>query len=70
MAQPATRSASCPQCKRRRRRLRAHSPLLNTLCMPVTRWAFTLLTVAALYASLTTPALVAGAIAYTAWRYR
>lgn len=69
MTQHATRRAPCPQCKRRRQRLRAHSPLLNTLCLPVTRWAFTLLTIAALYASLTTPALVAGAIAALAWRY-
>jgi hypothetical protein len=70
MAQTATRRAPCTQCRRRRQRLRAHTPLLNTLCMPVTRWGFTLLTVAALYSSLTTPALVAGAIAFTAWRYR
>lgn len=70
MAQPATRRAPCTQCQRRRRRLRAHSPLLNTLCLPITRYAFTLLTIAALYASLTTPALIAGAIAFTAWRYR
>jgi hypothetical protein len=60
----------CPQCQRRRKRLRAHSPLLNTLCLPVTRWAFTLLTLAALYTGLTAPALVTGAIAYAAWRYR
>lgn len=60
---------TCTQCQRRRQRLRAHSPLLNTLCLPVTRWAFTLLALAALYASLTTPALVAGAIAALAWRY-
>lgn len=60
----------CTQCQRRRRRLRAHSPLLNTLTLPVTRWGFTLLAVAALYTGLTTQALVAGAIAFTAWRYR
>lgn len=70
MAPPATRQAACTQCRRRRRRLRAHSPLLNTLCLPVTRWAFTALTVAALYTGLTTPALFAGALAFTAWRYR
>jgi hypothetical protein len=60
----------CAQCQRRRRRLRTHSPLLNTLCLPVTRWAFTLLTIAALHTGLTTPALIAGALAYAAWRYR
>lgn len=70
MAQPATRRAPCTQCQRRRQRLRAHSPLLNTLCMPVTRWGFTLLAVVAVAAELTTPALIAGALAYAAWRYR
>lgn len=60
---------TCPQCRRRRQRLRAHSPLLNTLCLPVTRWAFTLLAIAALYTGLAIPALVTGAIAYAAWRY-
>lgn len=60
---------TCPQCRRRRKRLRAHSPLLNTLCLPITRWGFTLLAVTALYASLTIPALVAGGIAALAWRY-
>jgi H+/Cl- antiporter ClcA len=69
MTQPATRRAPCPQCRRRRQRLRAHSPLLNTLTMPIARWAFTLLAVAALYAGLTAPALVTGAIAALAWRY-
>ena len=69
MTQPATRRAPCPQCQRRRKRLRAHSPLLNTLCLPVTRWAFTLLALAALYTGLTAPALAAGAIAALAWRY-
>lgn len=69
MTQPATRRTPCTQCRRRRQRLRAHSPLLNTLCLPITRWAFTLLTVVALYASLTGPALVAGGIAALAWRY-
>ena len=70
MAQPAAHRAPCTQCRRRRRRLRAHSPLLNTLCLPVTRWAFTALTVAALAADLVTPTLIAGALAFTAWRYR
>jgi uncharacterized membrane protein YbhN (UPF0104 family) len=70
MAQPATRQAACTQCRRRRQRLRARSPLLNTLCMPISRWAFTALTVIAVAANLTTPALIAGAIAFTAWRYR
>jgi hypothetical protein len=60
----------CSQCRRRRQRLRARSPLANTLCAPVSRWAFTLLAVAALYADLTAPALVAGTIAALAWRYR
>ena len=69
MTQPATRRAPCPQCRRRRQRLRAHSPLLNTLCLPITRWAFTLLTLTALYTGLTTPALAAGGIAALAWRY-
>lgn len=59
----------CAQCQRRRRRLRAHSPLLNTLTTPITRWAFTLLAVAALTAGLALPALVAGGIAALAWRY-
>lgn len=70
MAQPATRRAPCIQCKRRRQRLRVHSPLLNTLCMPVTRWGFTALAIGALAANLTTPALIAGGLAFTAWRYR
>jgi hypothetical protein len=61
---------TCPQCQRRRQRLRAHSPLLNTLCLPVARWAFTLLAVAGFYANLVVPALIAGAIAFAAWRYR
>lgn len=65
-----TRHATCPQCRRRRQRLRAHSPLLNTLCLPITRWGFTLLAIVALYTGLTAPALVAGALAYAAWRYR
>jgi hypothetical protein len=38
--------------------------------MPVTRWGFTALTVVALAANLTAPALIAGALAYAAWRYR
>jgi hypothetical protein len=65
-----TRRPPCPQCKRRRQRLRAHSPLLNTLCLPVARWGFTLLAFAAFAADLATPALVASAFAATAWRYR
>lgn len=69
MSGNTTRSAPCPQCRRRRQRLRAHSPLLNTLTMPITRWAFTLLALAALYTGLTEPALVAGGIAALAWRY-
>ncbi|MBE4796147.1 hypothetical protein [Streptomyces caniscabiei] len=60
----------CPTCKRRRQRLRARSPLANTLCAPISRWGFTLLTIAALYAELTTPALIAGGFAALAWRYR
>lgn len=70
MAQPATRRAPCAQCRRRRQRLRAHSPLLNTLCLPVTRWAFTALTVVAVTADLAIPALIAGGLAFAAWRYR
>lgn len=70
MAQSATRRAPCTQCRRRRQRLRAHSPLLNTLCLPVTRWSFTALTVIAVAADLAIPALVVGALAFTAWRYR
>ncbi len=70
MAQPATRRAPCTQCQRRRQRLRAHSPLLNTLCLPVTRWAFTALAIGALAADLASPALIAGAFAAAAWRYR
>jgi hypothetical protein len=60
----------CPQCRRRRQRLRARSPLANTLCAPVSRWGFTLLALAALYAGLTAPALAAGTVAAIAWRYR
>jgi hypothetical protein len=66
----ATRRTPCPQCRRRRQRLRARSPLANTLCAPISRWGFTLLAVAALYAGLTAPALAAGGIAALAWRYR
>lgn len=68
MATPARRPP-CPQCRRRRQRLRAHSPLLNTFCMPISRYGFTLLAIGALYASLTIPALIAGALAALAWRY-
>lgn len=64
-----TRRQPCPTCKRRRQRLRAHSPLLNTLCSPVSRWGFTLLTIGALYAGITAAAVVAGLFATTAWRY-
>jgi hypothetical protein len=66
----ATRRTPCPQCRRHSQRLRARSPLANTLCAPVSRWAFTLLAVAALYAGLTAPALTAGTVATIAWRYR
>lgn len=62
--------APCPQCRRRRQRLRARSPLANTFCAPVSRWGFTLLAVAALYAELTAPAFIAGGLAAIAWRYR
>lgn len=65
----ATRHAPCPACKRRRQRLRARSPLLNTLCLPVSRWGFTLAALAALYAGLTGAALLAGALAVVAWRH-
>jgi hypothetical protein len=68
MAQPARRPP-CPQCKRRRQRLRAHSPFLNTFCMPISRWGFTLCAIGALYAGLTIPTLLAGALAGLAWRY-
>jgi hypothetical protein len=66
----ATRQSPCPQCRRRRQRLRARSPLANTLCAPVSRWGFTLLAVAAFCADLATPALVAAGFAAIAWRYR
>ncbi len=64
------RRPPCPQCKRRRQRLRAHSPLLNTLCLPVARWGFAALAVGAVYAEMTIPALIAGVLAVSAWRYR
>lgn len=64
-----TRRPPCPTCKRRRQRLRAHSPILNTLCAPVSRWGFTLCTIGALYAGLTIPTLIAAALATAAWRY-
>lgn len=66
----ATATRPCSQCRRRRQRLRARSPLANTLCAPVSRWGFTLLAVAAFYAELTAPALVAAGFAAIAWRYR
>jgi hypothetical protein len=59
----------CLASKRRRQRLRARSPLLNTLCLPVSRWGFTLAALAALYAGLTVPALFAGTLAVVAWRH-
>ncbi len=69
MAHTQTRRQPCPACKRRRQRLRARSPLLNTLCLPVARWGFTLLAAGALYAELVAPALLAGALATIAWRH-
>jgi len=69
MARTTTHRAPCPTCKRRRQRLRAKSPLLNTLCLPVTRWGFTLAAIAALYADLALAALFAGALAVIAWRH-
>ena len=59
----------CRACKRRRQRLRAHSPLLNTLCLPIPRWGFTLCAITALYAGLLYPALIAAGIATIAWRH-
>ncbi|MEU3527539.1 hypothetical protein AB0E62_27335 [Streptomyces sp. NPDC038707] len=64
------RRKPCPQCRRRRQRLRARSPLADTLCSPVARWGFTLCTIAGLYAQLTVPTLIAAGLAATAWRYR
>lgn len=64
-----THRTPCPACKRRRQRLRARSPLLNTLCLPVSRWGFTLCAIAALYAGLTAPALIAAGLATIAWRH-
>lgn len=64
------RRAPCPQCRRRRQRTRARSPLLNTLCSPVARYGFTLCAVAGLYAGLATPTLLATGLAAAAWRYR
>ncbi|MGY6019568.1 hypothetical protein [Streptomyces spinosirectus] len=70
MARTTTiRHQPCRQCKRRRQRLRAHSPILNTLCAPVSRWGFTVLAVAALYANLGTATLITGTIAAAAWLY-
>lgn len=63
------RRPPCPQCKRRRQRLRARSPLLNSLCTPISRWGFTLLAVAGLYAGLTLPTLIAATVATIAWRH-
>lgn len=65
-----TRRTPHPTCRHRRRRLRARSPLLNTLCSPVARYGFTLLAIAGLYAGPITPTLIATAFAATAWRYR
>ena len=59
----------CPTCRRRRQRLRARSPLLNTLCTPVARWGFTLCAIAGLYAGLAIPALIAAGLAAIAWRH-
>lgn len=64
-----THRPPCPTCKRRRQRLRAHSPILNTLCAPVSRWGFTALAVGGFYAGLTIPALIAAALATFAWRH-
>lgn len=64
-----THRPPCPQCKRRRQRLRARSPLLNTLCSPVARWGFTLLAIAGIYTGLTLPALIAAGLATIAWRH-
>lgn len=64
-----TRRPPCPQCKRRRQRLRARSPILNTLCSPVARYGFTILAVAGLYANIPAAALASGALAAVAWRY-
>lgn len=69
MAHTQTRRPPCPACKRRRQRLRARSPLLNTLCLPIPRWGFTLAAIAALYAELAPAALFAGALAAIAWRH-
>jgi hypothetical protein len=69
MAQTTTRRPPCPQCKRRRQRLRARSPLLNTLCSPVARWGFTLLAFAGFYAHIQYAALIATGLAVVAWRH-
>lgn len=67
------RRTPCPACKRRRQRLRARSPLLNTLCLPVARWGFTLLAIAGFSfndeGQLTIPALIATGLAVIAWRH-
>lgn len=44
-------------------------PLLNTLCLPVARWGFTLLAVAGLYADMPVAALLAAGLATIAWRH-
>jgi len=59
----------CPACKRRRQRLRARSPILNTLCAPVSRWGFTALAIGGFYANLLIPALLATGLATIAWRH-
>lgn len=64
-----THRTPCPTCKRRRQRLRARSPLLNTLCLPISRWGFTLCAIAGFYANLVYPALIAASLATIAWRH-
>jgi hypothetical protein len=59
----------CPTCRRRRQRLRARSPILNTLCLPVSRWGFTLCAITGLYTNLIYPALIAAGLAVVAWRH-
>lgn len=70
MTHTTVRRPPCSQCHRRRQRLRARSPILNTLCAPVSRWGFTALAVAAMYADLSGAALIAATFAAVAWRYR
>lgn len=64
-----THRTACPACKRRRQRLRARSPILNTLCLPISRWGFTLLAIAGFYAGMAAPALIAAGLATIAWRH-